>query len=122
MRDTYIKNIRKTSAKDTNPNLEVIEVDGVEIPAKAVSERKKAHYEALKKEIEYKQMKGKFIDLDEFKSGLIGEARTLGEKFEVLPDRLAPKIIGVTSVNEISTIIKKDMNEVLAGLFERFTK
>ncbi len=90
------------------------------IPTKAISQARHEHYKAEKARIEYERQKGQYIDLDDFKKGLLGEARAIRDQFDSFSDRLAPILSGVDDPVKITNIIDKELNQILGKLFERF--
>ena len=92
------------------------------IPSKAISDARKAHYSAQKERITLEQLQGELIAVGDFKKALLKEAKELKDRFEILPERVAPQVAGLQSINEISELLHQEINDILAGLFERFTE
>ena len=108
----------KSGKGETADEKQVLESEN--IPSKAISDARKAHYSAQKEKMSYQQLKGTLVDLDDFKKALLKEARDMREKFESVPDRLAPMLAGMDNPNEISDEIRKEIDVTLAHLFSRF--
>lgn len=97
-----------------------IQLEKENIPSKAISDARKAHYSAQKERISLEQLQGELIAVGDFKKALLKEAKELKESFEVLPERVAPQVAGMENINEISELLHQEINDILAGLFARF--
>lgn len=99
-----------------------VQLEKENIPSKAISDARKAHYSAQKERLQFEQLADKVIDADELKKALLKEAKNLRDSFEIMPDRLAPMIAGMDNINEIAELLHQEINDILAGLFERFVE
>lgn len=90
------------------------------IKSKAFSERKKAHYVAKQKELEFDKARGNLIDVSEFTSDVDDEAREIRDALLAIAPGLAPLLVPMDDVNKIEALIESRIRKTLAGLFNRF--
>lgn len=79
-------------------------------------QKSKAHkemYEALIKKMEYEEKTGKLVDRATVERDVFTSNRAVRDRLLLLPDRLAPMIIGETNMHRLKDVIRK---EIIAAL------
>ena len=99
---------------------EQAKLDQESIPAKAISEAKKAHFDAKKKELEYNRAAQNVLDVGEFQKDLDEEAREIRDTLASIAARISPMLVSMEDVTEIEALIESEIRTSLHSLFSRF--
>jgi len=111
--------IRGKSGKEATKE-EQKKLDKQAIPAKAISEAKKAHFDAKKKELEFNRAAQNVIEVSDFQKDLDEEAREIRDTLASIAARISPMLVSMDEVTEIEALIESEIRASLQNLFSRF--
>ena len=84
-------------------------------------QKSKAHkemYEALIKKMEYEEKAGKLVDRATVERDVFASNRAVRDKLLLLPERLAPILIGETNMHRFIDVARKEVIAVLQDLVD----
>lgn len=84
-------------------------------------QKSKAHkemYEALIKKMEYEEKAGKLVDRATVERDVFASNRAVRDKLLLLPERLAPRLIGETNMHRFIDVARKEVIAVLQDLVD----
>lgn len=90
------------------------------IPEKDVSEAKKSFYQAEKARLEVEEKLKNLVDAKEIRSLLVREGKELSDRLYAIPAKLAPVLVGMTDVKEITELLQENLEDAVIDLFKRF--
>ncbi len=92
-----------------------------DIPSKAASEAKKAHYQALQAETDYRQRLGELVEASEVTAAVADVAIGFRQVLENLPSRIASELVG-KDLDTIRATLKTEVHAALSEMERNFDK
>lgn len=80
------------------------------------SKANKELFEALLKKLEYEEKSGKLVELSRMEVEAFTAARIARDRLLLIPDKVAPVLIGVTDIHEIKEVLRKEIITSLQNL------
>ncbi|WP_028451869.1 hypothetical protein [Chitinilyticum aquatile] len=91
------------------------------IPYKIVSESKKAHYQALQAEADYRRRMGELVEAQDVAAAVADTVITLRQSLENLPGRLASELVG-KGLDDIRAALKQAIFDSLGEMERNFDR
>ena len=80
------------------------------------SRANKELFEALLKKLEYEERSGKLVEISKMEMDAFTAARAARDKLLLIPDRVAPTLVGITDIHEIKEVLRKEILACLQNL------
>ena len=120
----------------SKPSSTVVDVEAVEVPDRErlgqrpiidldpddksmtfnEARTKRERYNAELARLEFERLAGKLVDVDEVRAEQFKNARNVRDSLLNIPDRIAPSLVGLSSLHEVRTILTQEIHRVCTDL------
>ena len=101
---------------ETEPDTETENIEEDKIPNIVVSNARAAHFKAKLARLEFLEKSGQLIDAEQVKKEAFRMGRTIRDRVEAIPDRIAAIVAAETNVKKVHKLLAAEFRGVLEDL------